>query len=132
MTRQQAQAIRRAMDNAGSCLTDEQAANAVELYKPWKPGEQLTADERRQHNGKVYRVLQGHTAQADWTPDTATSLFAVILPGQGGTQIGEWVQPDSTNPYMKDDAVLYGGRVWVSDVDNNVWEPGVYGWHLDA
>ena len=46
--------------------------------------------------------------------------------------IPEWEQPDSTNPYMKGDKVTHGGKTWVSDIDNNVWEPGVYGWSEEA
>lgn len=45
-----------------------------------------------------------------------------------GGEIAEWVQPDSTNPYMMGDRVLHNGSTWESTVDNNVWEPGVYGW----
>ena len=45
-----------------------------------------------------------------------------------GGEIAEWVQPDSTNPYMTGDRVLHNGSTWESTVDNNVWEPGVYGW----
>ena len=73
------------------------------------------------------KCIQAHTSQADWTPENAPSLYAKILPGQSGTEIGEWVQPDSTNPYMKGDKVTHGGKVWVSSVDNNVWEPGATG-----
>ena len=39
-----------------------------------------------------------------------------------------WERPESTNPYMKGDKVTHAGRTWVSTIDNNVWEPGVYGW----
>lgn len=45
-----------------------------------------------------------------------------------GEEVAEWVQPDSTNPYMMGDRVLHNGSTWESTVDNNVWEPGVYGW----
>ncbi len=45
-----------------------------------------------------------------------------------GEEVAEWVQPDSTNPYMTGDRVLHNGSTWESTVDNNVWEPGVYGW----
>ena len=45
-----------------------------------------------------------------------------------GEEIAEWAQPDSTNPYMTGDRVLHNGSTWESTVDNNVWEPGVYGW----
>ena len=43
-------------------------------------------------------------------------------------EIPEWVQPDSTNPYMAGDKVTHNGAIWTSTVDNNVWEPGIYGW----
>ena len=45
------------------------------------------------------------------------------------TEIPEWEQPDSTNPYMRGNRVMHGGKMWESDVENNVWEPGIYGWH---
>lgn len=65
---------------------------------------------------------------ADGLVAAAPSLFAEVLPGQGGTGIGEWKQPDSTNPYQKGDKVTHNGKTWESTADNNVWEPGVYGW----
>ena len=46
----------------------------------------------------------------------------------GEITIPEWVQPDSTNSYSKGDKVTHNGKTWVSDIDNNVWEPGVYVW----
>lgn len=73
-------------------------------------------------------MLTGHISQPTWTPNVSPSLFAEVLAGQDGTDIGEWIQPDSTNPYMKGDKVTHNGQTWVSDIDNNVWEPGVYGW----
>ena len=42
--------------------------------------------------------------------------------------IPAWVQPDSTNPYQVGDKVTHNDAVWESDTDNNIWEPGVYGW----
>ena len=48
--------------------------------------------------------------------------------GRRMEDIGEWAQPDSTNPYMKGDRVTHNGHTWESDIDNNVWEPSVYGW----
>jgi hypothetical protein len=75
----------------------------------------------------LYRVLQDHVSQEAWTPKDAPSLFAkVLIPDED--VITEWVQPDSTNPYMIGDKVMYGGKVWISIIDNNVWQPGVYGW----
>ena len=40
-----------------------------------------------------------------------------------------WVQPTGAHDaYSKGDKVTHNGKRWTSDVDNNTWEPGVYGW----
>ena len=105
-------------------VTDEQALAAVDLFPAWDSGSHdYATGERVMYGGKLYKVLQAHTSQEAWTPAAAPSLFAEILPGQDG-EIGEWVQPDSTNPYMKGDKVTHNGKKWESTIDNNVWEPG--------
>lgn len=43
-------------------------------------------------------------------------------------ELSAWEQPDSTNAYGKGDKVAHNGKTWVSTLDNNSWEPGVYGW----
>lgn len=65
-------------------------------------------------------------SQADWLPDAAVSMYTKVLIPDANI-IPEWVQPDSTNAYMKGDKVLHNGKVWESLVDNNVWEPGAVG-----
>ena len=90
-------------------------------------GVQYTAGQRVQDDGVLYTVLQAHTSQPDWKPADAPSLFAkVLIPDP--SVVPEWEQPDSTNPYAKGDKVTHNGKTWVSDIDGNVWEPGVYGW----
>lgn len=123
-----AKPVRDAMDTAGSVLTDEQAATAVALYRPWESGIEYAVGDRRTYNGTLYKCLQAHTAQETWNPAEAPSLWAKVLIPDPDV-IPEWEQPDSTNPYMKGDKVTHNGKTWVSDVDNNVWEPGVYGWN---
>ena len=79
------------------------------------------------HGGVLYKVLQAHTSQETWKPDASPSLFAkVLIPDYNA--IPAWEQPDSTNAYMKGDQVTHYGKTWESDIDNNVWAPGVYGW----
>lgn len=80
------------------------------------------------HGYVLYRCVQPHTSQPNWTPDTAVSLWAKLLTSD---EPQPWEQPDSTNPYMKGDRVTHNGHTWTSDVDNNVWEPGVYGWTME-
>lgn len=108
-------------------IEDETALRMVEYY-PAPDAASYAAGDRIQYNGKLYKCLQTHTAQADWNPVDAPSLWAEVLAGQDGTAIGEWVQPDSTNPYMRGDKVSYNGKTYESEVDNNVWAPGAYGW----
>lgn len=109
-------------------VDDTTALRMVEFYPEWASGVAYTAGDRIQYNGKLYKCLQAHTAQADWNPVDAPSLWSEVLAGQDGTEIGEWVQPGSTNPYMRGDKVSYNGKIYESEVDNNVWAPGVYGW----
>ncbi len=122
-----AKVVRAAMDAAGNMLTDEQAATVPSLYRPWEVGVDYAAGERRTYKGGLYRCLAPHTSQETWNPVDAPSLWAKVLIPDPDV-IPEWEQPDSTNPYMKGDKVMHNGKTWVSDVDNNVWEPGVYGW----
>ena len=119
--------VRQTMDKAGAMLTDEQAATVPTLYHAWESGVDYKAGDRRTFNGVLNKCLQDHTSQDDWTPDVAVSLWAVVLIPDSDV-IPEWVQPDSTNGYMKGDQVTRNGKTWISDVDNNVWEPGVHGW----
>lgn len=116
------------VQTAISYLSDEQALTVKDLYADWNEnGIGYIAGDRVQHNGKLYKCLQGHTSQADRAPEAALSLWAEILAGQSGTAIGEWSQPESTNPYSKGDRVTHNGKTWESLVDGNVWEPGAQG-----
>ena len=119
--------LEKAMTDAQS-LTEAEAITATCLHPKWSgDGVQYTAGQRVQDDGILYTVLQDHTSQSDWKPAAAPSLFAkVLIPDP--TVIPEWEQPDSTNPYSKGDKVAHNGKTWVSDIDGNVWEPGVYGW----
>lgn len=125
----QADKYRQIINKAALSLSDEDAAFVPMIFEYWEPDHQYAVGDRVCYsiNGKLYKVLQAHTSQANWTPDTAVSLYAEILIPDP-TVITEWVQPGSTNPYMTGDKVRHNDKVWVSIIDNNVWEPGVYGW----
>ena len=127
MTRAEAEAIVAALVKLRESATDEQSLSVPVLYPAWRSGVYYVTGQRVLQGGVLYKVLQDHTSQDDWTPDAAPSLFAKVLIPDGET-IPEWVQPDSTNPYAKGDKVTHNGKTWVSDYDNNVWEPGVFGW----
>ena len=108
-------------------VDDNTALRMREFYPEWASDTDYTAGFKVRRGGKLWRCVQAHTSQADWEPENAASLWAkVLIPDEN--VIPEWEQPDSTNPYMTGDKVTHNGKTWVSDVDNNVWEPGVYGW----
>ena len=120
-----------AVKTARNLMTDDQAIECKDLYNEWSPNSPgYTVGYRVTYGGKLYRCLQEHTPQEVWTPTAAPSLWAEILPGQGGTDIGEWAQPDSTNPYSKGDRCRFEGEVYESVIDGNVWSPADYpaGW----
>lgn len=108
-------------------LGDEDALAIQTVYPEWSASGVYAVGDKVLHNGILYKCLQAHTAQEAWNPVDAASLWAKVLIPDANV-IPEWEQPDSTNPYMAGDKVTHNGKTWVSDVDNNVWEPGVYGW----
>ena len=122
MKREDAKAIISALVSLREIATDEMALEVPALYPKWRDNKEYKADERVVHGDVLYKVLQDHASQAGWEPGAAPSLFATVLTSDDGTPL-EWVQPDSTNPYMTGDKVLHNGFVWESLVDNNVWEP---------
>ena len=126
MKRREVLKLRGIIEKATQFLDDETALNAVALHPAWVSEKEYAVNFKVRFDGVLYRCLTAHRAQEGWTPANAPSLWAEVLVEEG--QILPWQQPDSTNPYGAGDKVLHNGSVWVSDVDNNVWEPGVYGW----
>ena len=69
----------------------------------------------------ILQQAQAIRASMDATP----ALWVVV----SIDEYPEWVQPTGAHDaYNIGDKVTHNGKTWVSDVDNNVWEPGVYGW----
>lgn len=125
---EEASELRSKIDEIINTYNDDQAAENSILFPLWQPGITYSVGDRVRYNGGLYKVIQLHVSQADWTPDFAVSLFATIIAGEDAPK--EWVRPDSTNPYMTGDRVIYNGVVYESLIDNNVWSPSDYpaGW----
>lgn len=127
MTKAEAKAFIDAFVKLRGLATDEMSLQVPNLYPAWKVGVSYSKNDRVLYDGVLYKILLDHISQPDWAPDVAMSLFAKVLIPDANV-IPEWEQPDSTNPYMIGDKVTHNGKTWVSTADNNVWEPGVYGW----
>lgn len=127
MTRQEAKEFIEAFVRLRKMATDEMSLQVLNLYPTWKEDVFYSINDRVLYNDVLYKVLQTHTSQANWTPDIATSLFGKVLIPDADV-VPEWEQPDSINPYMTGDKISHNGKTWVSIIDNNVWEPGIYGW----
>ena len=103
------------------------AEEHVELFAPWVyPADYKTGNLRR-YNGRLYKCIGDHTSQADWAPDVAVSLWTPT--SDPAEEYPAWSQPvGAHDAYNTGDKVRHNGKHWTSDVDSNVWEPGVYGW----
>lgn len=112
-------------------LSDAQALQVPMLFDEFDGnGVAYEVGKRIMFEGVLYKVIQAHTSQADWTPVAAPSLFAKVINETVDGSIPEFEQPDSTNPYMKGDRVIFNGKVYESLIDNNVYSPEAYpaGW----
>lgn len=113
------------VDVAISYLYDDQAETVTELFDKWETNTQYAVGDRRQYGGLLYRCIQGHTSQDDWTPDKTFALWVRTWTDP----FPEWVQPTGAHDaYNKGDKVSHLEKHWESDIDANVYEPGVYGW----
>lgn len=122
------EAIKKMLSTETSILSDEAALEVAALFPTWisKEGSVVNVGERLWYNEKLYKVIQSHTVQSDWTPDVSTSLYTEV----SIQEIPEWRQPiGASDVYMAGDKVSHNGKTWISIVDNNSWEPGVYGWN---
>ena len=108
-------------------VDDNTALRMTEFYPEWAAGIDYTVGYKVKYNGLLYKCLTGHKSQEGWEPPEAVSMWAKVLTSDDGEAL-PWEQPESTNGYAVGDKVTYNGKTWQSTVDNNVWEPGVYGW----
>lgn len=115
------------LDNVTAILTDEQAEQIPQAFTEWKIGVQYSIGARVRYNDILWKCIQEHTSQENWIPSDTPSLWARVHSEEG--EILDWVQPlGAEDAYMTGDQVKHLEKTWKSEVDNNVWEPGVYGW----
>ena len=108
-------------------LDDVTITEHAEQFPAWVTTFAYAANAICTHGGKIYRCLQAHTSQDDWTPDVSASLWKEI--GDPTAEWPAWSQPiGAVDAYATGDKVSHNDKHWVSTCDSNVWEPGVYGW----
>ena len=132
---QAAEQMRKALQLYVAALSEDDALMVATVYPEWaanvkyKSKEWVKYGENDLGDPVLYQVLQDHTSQAQYTPDTATSLYKKVGETADGTP--KWVQPcGATDAYNKGDIVDYNGVKYISTVNANVWAPDVYGWEV--
>ena len=133
---QAAAQLRRAIQLFAQSITEEtQMLEIASVYPEYQVGKAYAVKdvfrygENENGDPQLYQVLQAHTSAAEWTPDTAVSLYKAIGITEDGTP--EWVQPlGATDAYNTGDVVMYQGKKYKSLIDANVWAPDAYpaGW----
>jgi hypothetical protein len=108
-----------------SYLDDNEAETVTTIFPVWESGVRYEVGDRRKHNGLLYRCIQAHTSQTDWTPPTVPALWVRTFTEEWP----EWIQPAGAHDaYNTGDKVSHNNKHWICDIDANVYEPGVYGW----
>jgi len=105
-------------------LATEASLSPIPDGMEWKSGLNLALGTIINYSGSNFKVIQPHISQAGWSPSLTPALFKLIH-----EPYADWVQPlGAHDAYMMGDVVLHNGVKWQSDMDHNVWEPGVFGW----
>ena len=137
LTLQMAEQYFRALQMFAMSLEEEQAMEVAYMYDPWEIGKSYSVGEFVTYgvNGvgdpQLYKVVQAHTAQADWTPNTVPALYVAIGLDEHGYPV--WSQPTGAHDaYNKGDIVDYNGTLYESLMDGNTYSPEVYpaGWKV--
>lgn len=119
--------LRTLIERLSATLDDEAALEAVELFPKWKADKEYIVDDRVSFEETLYKCLQAHTSQATWMPDVSPSLWVRV--DNPAEEFPEWIQPvGATDAYAIGAKVSHNDKHWISDYDNNIWEPGVFGW----
>ena len=132
---QRAEQLRKVLQLFAASLDEDSALEVATVYPEWTEGksyaagEYVTYGENNLGDPQLYKVLQAHTSQTDWTPDITPSLFSAIGLDASGYPV--WSRPTgAADAYNTGDVVNYDGALYRSTIDGNVWSPEEYpaGW----
>lgn len=134
---QAAEQLRRALQMFAASLPEEQALEVATVFPQYqtgaayKKGQYITHGTDNNGDPCLYQVVQDHTSQVDWPPDSTPALYTRIGLTADGWPV--WSQPTgSQDAYNKGDIVDYNGQLYQSTMDSNVWSPDTYsqGWEI--
>ena len=108
-------------------LDDDALANVpAEAFEVWDAASYFKIGQVVAHNNQLYRCIQGHSAQAGWTPDAVPALWRAlgVTPGDPDA-VPDWIQPlGGHDAYNIGDRVRYNDTIWECQVNGCVWAPG--------
>jgi hypothetical protein len=115
------------MAESGS-ISEEDIVKFPEVFKEWETNTHYVIGQIRWYNdpNELYMCDIEHDSQEGWTPDVVSMWHRIGNPNE---EYSPWIPPaGSTGVYKLGAKVSHKDKKWVSTVDNNSWEPGVYGW----
>ena len=126
---EKARRLRRKIEDLAITMTDEEGLEFVDLFVNWSEGIAYEVGDRVKFGDTLYKCVQAHTSQSDWTPDVVSALWTRVTVEEWP----EWVQPiGAQDAYMTGDKVTFQSHHYISLIDNNTWSPADYprGWEL--
>ena len=120
-----AKQLRELIVKAAISLSDEDALEGIELFPAWESGKAYAVGDRIRYIDTLYKCVQAHTSQDDWTPDITPALWTEVSIDEWP----EWKQPQGAhNAYRIGAKVSHNDKHWINEMDYNIYEPGVAGW----
>ena len=108
-------------------LTDEEAKGLSLLFEEWRPSEVYKIGDRIRYTGVLYKCLEDNNATMETPPSVMPSVWTEIFAETVSEEIPAWEQPEEGNGYADGDRVIHNDIIYISQVDNNIWEPGTAG-----
>lgn len=108
-------------------LTDEEANEFSLLFEEWSPSGVYKIGDRIRYNGVLYKCLEDNNATMETPPSIIPSVWTEIFAEAVSEEIPVWEQPKEGNGYADGDRVIHNDIIYISQVDNNIWEPGIAG-----